>query len=134
MKTNELSGAALDWAVAKAEGMHVTMVRGGWFVFDSDAYSEFRNDYNDDKLQAFRPSTNWAQGGAIIEREGIAVDCERSSGRVSGWVACNEVAGDDNWDANVHYGTTPLEAAMRCYVTSKLGDEVELPEELNGQV
>jgi hypothetical protein len=29
------------------------------------------------------------------------------------------------------YGPTPLIAAMRCYVASKLGDEVELPEELS---
>jgi hypothetical protein len=28
-------------------------------------------------------------------------------------------------------GPTPLIAAMRCYVASKLGDEVELPEELS---
>jgi len=28
-----------------------------------------------------------------------------------------------------YYGSTPLIAAMRCYVASKLGDEVELPEE-----
>jgi hypothetical protein len=74
--------------------------------------------------------TEWAQGGPIIEREGIAVDCERSSGRVSGWVACNEVAGDENWDANVHYAPTPLIAAMRCYVASKLGDIIDIPEEL----
>jgi len=40
------------------------------------------------------------------------------------------------WSAN-KYGTgydeegfTPLIAAMRCYVASKLGDEVEIPEGL----
>jgi hypothetical protein len=27
-------------------------------------------------------------------------------------------------------GSTPLIAAMRCYVASKLGDEVEIPKEL----
>ncbi len=27
-------------------------------------------------------------------------------------------------------GPTPLIAAMRCYVASKLGDEVDIPEEL----
>ena len=73
VKTSELIGADLDRAVAKGKGMHVVMARGGWFVFDSDAYSEFRNDYDDSKLQMFRPSTNWAQGGPIIERERIAV-------------------------------------------------------------
>lgn len=30
----------------------------------------------------------------------------------------------------MRYGPTPLIAAMRCYVASKLGDEVEIPEEL----
>ena len=30
----------------------------------------------------------------------------------------------------VIHGPTPLIAAMRCYVASKLGDEVEVPEEL----
>jgi hypothetical protein len=40
------------------------------------------------------------------------------------------VADDENWDANVQYGPTPLIAAMRCYVASKLGDEVEVPDEL----
>lgn len=125
MKTNELSGAALDWAVAKAEGMHVTMVRGGWFVFDSDAYREFCNDYNDDKLQAFRPSTNWAQGGAIIEREEITVCWQGAI-----WVGSKfNVRVTDEYEFH-QTGTTPLIAAMRCYVASKLGDNVELPEEL----
>lgn len=114
MKTSELTGAALDWAVAKCEGVTEGKDKA-WYY---------------DRRAAFNYSTDWSQGGPIIEREGIAVDCERSSGRVSGWVACNEVAGDDNWDANVHYGPTPLIAAMRCYVASKLGDEVEIPEEL----
>jgi hypothetical protein len=118
MKTSELTGTALNWAVAKAEGMHVTMTRGGWFVFDSDAYREFCNDYDDDKLQSFRPSTNWAQGGAIIERERV----------------CLLDQGGDYWQAlcgwTETFGDTPLIAAMRCYVASKLGDEVEVPAEL----
>lgn len=124
MKTSELTSHALDWAVAKAEGMHVWPTRGGWFTFDSDAYSEYRNDYNDDKLQSFRPSTNWAQGGWIIERECIAISCIHTTGYTP-----------DTWDAQhpqraYAKGRTPLIAAMRCYVASKLGDEVQLPEEL----
>jgi hypothetical protein len=30
----------------------------------------------------------------------------------------------------VVYGPTPLIAAMRCFVSSRLGDEVEIPKEL----
>ena len=121
LKTSELTGAALDWAVAKCEGIHVSMARGGWFVFDSDAFSEYRNDYNDDKLQSFKPSTNWAQGGPIIE-EGMLIAPDPC-----GWEARHP--GDDG-DSTEAVGPTPLIAAMRCYVASKLGDEIEIPEEL----
>jgi len=126
LKTTELQDYAFDWAVAKSLGLHVTMTRGGWFVFDSDAYSEFRNDYNDDKLQSFRPSTNWAQGGPIIEREWLDV---------TPWP--NESDEDLRWQCKQHdsidcvaFGPTPLIAAMRCYVASQLGDEVEVPDEI----
>lgn len=126
MKTSELQGTALDWAVAKCEGVHVSMARGGWFVFDSDAWAEFRNDYNDDKLQSFRPSTNWAQGGPIIEREMAKI--ERFSDALWEATIFTRTAQDFVQD-----GPTPLIAAMRCYVASKLGDEVEVPEELSNR-
>jgi hypothetical protein len=69
----------------------------------------------------FHPSTDWALGGTIIEREGISVCPDE----IAPWCAFF-----DNGTAEyVFYtGTTPLIAAMRCYVASKLGDEVELPE------
>jgi hypothetical protein len=36
-----------------------------------------------------------------------------------------------NYDQTINaYGPTPLIAAMRCYVASKMGDDIELPEEL----
>ena len=64
-------------------------------------------------------SSDWERGGPIIEREGITIQ------RVTGAL----------WDAfinNIHHadGPTPLIAAMRCYVTSKLGDTVDIPKEL----
>ena len=123
MRTSELQGAALNWAVAKCEGVFVQISNGGWWVFDSDAFSEFRNDYNDSKLQAFQPSTDWSQGGPIIEREGIHIKKHPSD-----WIALPY----DSVFSEVAYqqGPTPLIAAMRCHVASKLGDEVEVPEEL----
>ena len=120
MKTSELAGAALDWAVAKAEGAYQPSLDvfrdGSMLVNYGGMYPEW--------------STDWAEGGPIIEREGIAVDCIRSGGNIDSWQAGSMVAGDDNWDAGVQYGPTPLIAAMRCYVASKLGDEVEIPQEL----
>ena len=115
MKTNELVGAALDWAVAKCEGyfdMDMASVRGGVVdVFYYDMYS---------------PSTDWEQGGVIIENERISI-----SPRDGYWEALyhDNLFQEDGSDY-FQMGTTPLVAAMRCYVASKLGDEVQLPEGL----
>jgi len=73
------------------------------------------------------PSTDWLQGGAIIEREKI--DVMWCGDRWCAYTADAEcTTGDDR--QLVTEGATPLIAAMRGYVASKLGDEVELPEEL----
>jgi Protein of unknown function (DUF2591) len=110
MKTSELIGPALDWAVAKCEG---------W----SDEGLE--DIANGDKYPEHDFSTDWAQGGPLIERERIGVyqgDKERDwSAQAHGWLS----------DPLRRYpfvrGPTPLIAAMRCYVASKLGDEVVIP-------
>ena len=96
-KTDELTGAALDWAVAKIEGytMNPAHKKSAWISY----------------------STDWAQGGPIIERENIA-----TAWHITRWVAWRGVV--------EHPGPTPLIAAMRCYVASKLGNDIEIPEEL----
>ena len=101
MKTSELQGAALDWAVAKCEGL--------------STYVEV--------VEGFKPSTDWALGGAIIEREGITV----APDDVAPWCAFIDRGTADDV---IYSGATPLIAAMRCYVASKLGGNVELPEGL----
>jgi len=113
-QTSELSGVALDWAVATAKDLAVVIPCGDKRV----AVWSGLNDPED-----FHPSTDWAQGGPIIEREKLSFREERP-GLHFGYI----------WDGAVHRlyasGPTPLIAAMRCYVASKLGDEVDVPEEL----
>lgn len=103
MKTSELTGVALDWAVAKAERRTIDYFRG-----------------------IYKPSTDWAQAGPIIEREEISIEFGRAEFK-SAWIAYK--LGTPHED-NPEGGPTPLIAAMRCYVASKLGNEVEVPEEL----
>jgi hypothetical protein len=107
MKTSELTGAALDWAVAKAENLT------NW---DDDRLCFINAPHGED----FEPSTNWAQGGAIIERECI---CIFTTMGVHWWAKIEETGTEFE-------SAAPLIAAMRCYVASKLGDEVNIPEEL----
>lgn len=105
MKTSELTGAALDWAVAKCEGF-----------FGGSPPNHF-TDLNDD---FYCPSTNWAQGGPIIEKNILVISPDPSNA----WLSRSYM------DVTEYYGPTPLIAAMRCYVASKLGDEVDIPKEL----
>ena len=103
MKVSELTGAALDWAVAKCEGEEVRLIKGQLETLWTD--------------NGYKPSTDWAQGGPIIEREKITIF---QTGK--------------DWMGYIRHDTesfapTPLIAAMRCYVASKLGDEVEIPED-----
>lgn len=131
-KTSELTGPRLDYAVAKALGlrcvlevhpMTVPRPTGCWLIDEGQRLPDF-------KAGAFAPSTNWEQGGPIVEREGIAV--WRCAG---GWAANmpgdNEYPGDTHYiDASNLYGgepaSGPLIAAMRALVAAKLGEEVEL--------
>ena len=64
-------------------------------------------------------SSDWVCGGPIIEREGISI-----YRMTSDWSAAYNPSGA------AQDGPTPLIAALRCYVASKLGDTVEVPEEL----
>ena len=132
IKTNELSGAALDWAVAAADGRKVLSILCGEVTVA---------DRNDRLPWRFNPSESWSQGGPIIEREGIGTyrECLRAypdyrpvQGKT--WEAIiglylvgeHEAQGAHGLTAQ---GATALEAAMRVFVLSKLGDEVDVPEE-----
>ena len=111
MKTTNLQGAALDWAVAKAEGLLC-------FGFRTDG-ERFAVEDNDGQMEGFMPSTDWAQGGPIIEREGISLECRNGD-----WIASYAEI------SLRFFSYDPLVSAMRCYVASKLGEEVEIPAEL----
>ena len=114
MNVDELSGADLDWAVAKCEGYEIVRMRGNEITFldrtDDGALNERQIGY----------STDWAQGGPIIEREGISLFRHEAPPALN--------CGEYYWKANNTHGPTPLIAAMWGYVASKLGDEIELPE------
>ncbi len=116
-KTMELTGAALDWAVAKCEGRSekgMAKILAGTNLIPAEY------------------STDWAQGGPIVEREKMCIDEPNCDADCRGWsaVIIDWASKDDEENSIEGFGPTPLIAAMRCYVASKLGDEVEIPKEL----
>lgn len=113
IKTSELTGAALAYAVAQ---ITPDLMQVGLCFYIRDVESGER--------VLFNPAENWSQAGPIIEREWINVVKSHDG-------ACWQAA-SERWmlEDAPHTGPTPLVAAMRCYVASKLGDEVEVPDEL----
>jgi hypothetical protein len=111
MKTSELTGAALDWAVAKCEEND-----GIWHETDKDP-------------MPFTSSTNWSQGGPIIEREKLELH-RGPWGQAKEWQWFSVKKDLGNNTLAVKHGPTPLVAAMRCFVASRLGDDVDIPAEL----
>ena len=117
LKTSELTGAALDWAVAKCEGLPFTH---GDYEYSLDGRVFQRGGCSVER----RYSTDWAQGGPIIEREKIEL---RYHDVIVAGIWYRDGIGSDECSHKA-IGPTPLIAAMRCYVVSKLGEEVEIPE------
>ena len=166
MKTSELTGAALDWAVAKCEGTlgvrpstcrncqhheeraitdssehicHLSFMSwtGGGYVDDTPFGDGISVEYGVhqncpiDTNTASPYSTDWSQGGPIIEEERIFLKPSKLSPTTSKRISWGAHGFYGNTGQKVHrHGPTPLIAAMRCYVASKLGDDVDVPEEL----
>jgi hypothetical protein len=120
MKTSELTGAALDWAVAKCEGL----LAFGW----EDDMGLLKITLSTGETEYFIPTMKWEQGGPIIERERIDV-LGTVNGPTGEWTATAPRQKLVGWRW-IAIGPTPLIAAMRCYVASKLGDDINIPEEL----
>lgn len=114
-KVSELTGADLDYWVAKAEGLELS---NEWNCFCGPGIFVGRGDGD---LQGFAPSTDWSDAGPIIEREFIWLS-EQTDVGIHFWEA--STATDDELCRHTALGPTPLIAAMRAYVASKYGEEV----------
>jgi len=106
IRTAMLTGAALDWATARAADLPYPYV-----------YSEAGEQVS------VSPSTDWSQGGPIIDQADITVgpwDTSPAMAQPKGWPGTGPRM----------VGPTKLIAAMRCFVAYRLGDEVDVPDEV----
>ena len=126
IKTSDLTGVALDWAVDQIEGLYAEYL---------ERY-QYRLKHNPDGMnpptkldyrafvqaRSLNYHRSWAQMGPIIEREGICIVVGMTI--YDWWAYIGEETDKIRADS-------PLIAAARCYVASKLGVELEIPEELS---
>ena len=117
IKVAEATQLQLNWLVAKVEGKDGVLHDDGITrcIVIAAPSGVYKGTYS--------PSINWALGGPIIERERITIRQWTDMPIIHAYMP----HGGTPWGA----GPTPLIAAMRCYVASKLGREVEVPEELS---
>ncbi|HAH86050.1 MAG TPA: hypothetical protein DCL60_01610 [Armatimonadetes bacterium] len=112
IKVSEATNTQLDWLVAKCENGNPELYGGTVHIAGPRSH--------------FEPTTDWSQMGPIIEREKIDL---LGSATKNAWVASAARSKLVGWRLLAE-GPTSLIAAARCYVASKLGETVEVPEEL----
>ena len=112
IKVSEATPIQLDWLVAKCNGDFA-------LYHNIEEGQRFLNLWTGSAFLKY--SSLWSCGGPIIEREKI--DVWNHAGKE--WAASVDKGRTE------YRGPTPLIAAMRCFVASRLGDEAEIPEELS---
>jgi hypothetical protein len=115
-KTYNLSGPSLHWAVAHCRAIDDVSFKVQWrhgCLWDESTGYEYR------------PSYDWEQGGPIVEQALLCIDI----GHDGVWLACSKQNYDD-FPKFICSGSSPLVAAMRCYVSSKVGSSINIPTEI----
>ena len=130
VNTSELTGALLDAAVAKSEGMTKRSIRANVAPKFLARDSSFECNATEDGEHGdeFEPSDRWDHGGPIIAREQITIRWRdpNAASDTGYWAAMKNADSPQSPSAFWMVGATVLIAAMRAFVYAKNGAEVDL--------
>ena len=131
VKTHKATELQLDWAVAQCQGIQVRLDHHSHNFYETvdPRVADWHN--NNICWTVYNPSDYWLHGGPIIEQEKISIEhlTGAGDGGVDVWVATCDI----RLKIFEEEGNTPLVAAMRCYVASKMGNEIDIPIEVMGR-
>ena len=120
-ETNTLTGLALDWSVSTSIDPKCAKSLKAWLLKHGRGQ--------------WRYSTDWSYGGPLIESEKIECYYQDREDKWAAWcftdikydpITGEYIEGSDH----AMLGDTPLIAVARCFVSLKLGNEVDVPEGL----
>ncbi len=115
VQVTDLAGSLLDFAMATADGFTYAGIKQN--VMSNEI--RFRSVFGTFALSEMRYSGRFEVGGPVLEREGVALSRDATSGQ---------------WTAKLGRvratGPNMLIAGIRCVVVSKLGKTVKIPPEV----
>ncbi|UXZ43553.1 DUF2591 domain-containing protein [Pseudomonas soli] len=122
VKTADLAGEALGWAVGIAEGLDLILVPpeygNPWRVF-----ARYQGQATEN-TKRYNPWEDWSLGGPLIERHMVSLHCPQSTDDVwAGWVITDK-------DEFCQAGESALIAACRAIAAAKIGATAHVPKEL----
>ena len=134
--TKDLTGAQLDWAVAKAIG---------WINYPTDS-SERGTIWHTDadkapfgptiRVKNWRPSSDWGQCGPLLSSYkvgAVPMSLGLAGAEPPHWITTAFFDGASHDNCYKGEGSDPLTAICRAVVGLRMGDEVEVPDELEGR-
>lgn len=123
VKTADLIGEALGWAVGKAEGLDLQLAPPGYNGVPWRVFARYQGQAIE-HTKRYNPWEDWAIGGPLVEKRMVSLHCPQSTDDVwAGWVITDK-------GEFCQAGDSPLIAACRAIVAAKLGDTVQVPKEL----
>ncbi|MBK1563805.1 DUF2591 family protein [Pseudomonas aeruginosa] len=127
VKTCDLEGPALDWAVGCIEDEQIERKQIGWLLMNLKVWVPLPDTPYFDIVTHWSPSTDWSQGGPLIQQYGCDLNCLAPA---NAWEANCWDSAVPQPDLHICEGETPLIAVCRAIVRAKLGDTVKIPAEL----
>lgn len=127
IKVAEATKHQLNWLAAKCEGIKTAVWPDSIIALEN---VQFFDILEGDHCEF---STSPAQAGPIIDRENIFTSTSGLLGHgfsASKWKLPINVKFGNELICKADYAPTRLIAAMRCWVSFNLGEEVEVPDEL----
>lgn len=120
VKTAELVGEQLAWAVAKAEGLDVRVAKPHYGA-PARVFVQYRGEATE-RCERYNPHESWALGGPLKTKHEIGDGPVRG-----GWTA---YPSRPNEPTDWLLGPTPLVAICRAVVTKITGWTAQVPKEL----
>ncbi|ANC80941.1 DUF2591 domain-containing protein [Pseudomonas putida] len=132
VKTADLVGEALGWAVGKAEGLDLYLEPPGYNGVPWRVFSRYRGEAIE-HIKRYNPWEDWALGGPLAVKYQISLIPEAHEGP-DGTELSERWRASVYYKAGEHYGTdycgTALIAACQAVVATEFGDIVQVPKEL----